>query len=95
MRKKTLLILMAVFGMPFGGCLFGCAGVKIDITPSKTSIESVPEGGGSLVINHPEGSGLHIEVDLISGVANTAGALLTAFGNPLEWFIGSTSTDGP
>lgn len=95
MGKSFLMMLISLFGLPFGGCLSGCAGVKIDITPTQTKIESVPEGGGSFVIDHPAGSGLHLEIDLIDGVANTAGALVTAFGNPLDWILGGTSSTDP
>lgn len=83
----TTTVCVALFG-----CLVGCAGFRLHIKTNQTTLESIPGGKNKIVIDHPEGSAVLVEVDLIGSFADTAGALLAVFGNPLEWFLGNSNT---
>ncbi len=89
MRRFTRLVSILTVSVLMCGCLVGCAGFRLDIRPNKSTLESIPGGKNKIVVDHPDGSGILVEVDLIGSVADTGRALLAMFGNPFDWFTGT------
>lgn len=88
MRRFTKMVSVQMVCVMLCFGLVGCAGFKLHITPTKTELESIPGGKNKLVVEHPDGSSILVEVNLIGSIADTVGALVTVVENPVLWIVG-------
>ena len=89
--KSTSFVTMAVALILFSGCFGGCAGFHLQITPNKTTLKSIPGGKNRIEVDHPQGSKILVEVDLIGSIADTITELYEAFEKPITSIIGFIS----